>query len=153
MILIDANVLIYAYDPENPHFEAAKEWLEVQFSSPGVVRLPWTVILAFSRITTDSRIVRRPLSRREASEIVSQWLGLPQVDVLAPGDRHWEILQQLIESGQVSGKLMMDAHLAAMAIEHGATLFSCDRDFARFDGLQWRNPLDLEAGWINESFS
>ncbi len=149
MILIDANVLIYAYDAQNERFDAAKDWLETQFSNPGMVRLPWAVILAFLRITTHSGIFRHPLSRREARDIVHQWLSLPQVDSLVPGDRHWTILRDVIEAGQVTGKLMMDAHLAAMAIEHGGTLYSCDRDFARFDGLRWRDPLE-DAGWVHE---
>ncbi len=79
MILIDANVLIYAYDAQNERFDAAKDWLETQFSNPGMVRLPWAVILAFLRITTHSGIFRHPLSRREARDIVHQWLSLPQV--------------------------------------------------------------------------
>jgi toxin-antitoxin system PIN domain toxin len=106
------------------------------------VRFAWVTLLAFLRIGTHSRVFAQPLSVAEATEIVDSWLVLPQVGILDPGERHWAILGQLLASAQARGNLVTDAHLAALALEHGATLVSTDRDFARFDGLQFMNPLD-----------
>jgi len=105
------------------------------------VGLPWVSILAFVRISTNPRILELPLTTGEAIKIVSSWLARANVTVLSPGDRHWEIMQNLLVEGQATGPLVTDAHLAALAIEHGATLASADRDFARFPGLKLLNPL------------
>ena len=141
MILIDANLLLYAYDRSSPHHQPSRAWVETVLSGSTPVVLPWQSILAFMRITTNPRAMESPLSRTHALGIVNEWLERPQVTILDPGERHWEILRGLIESSQANGPLMMDAHLAALAIEHGATLCSTDRDFARFPDLDWRNPV------------
>lgn len=141
MILIDANLLIYAYDTSNPFYPRAKDWLEDVLSRPEPVRLAWVVVIAFLRITTHSKIMPSPFSIREARDVVDQWFGLPQVGILQPGSRHWPILRELLPAAQVKGPLVTDAYLAALAIEHGATLCSTDRDFSRFEGLRWRNPM------------
>lgn len=150
MHLVDANVLLYAYNEGGVFHDKARRWLEERFSSPEIVALSWTVILAFLRIATDRRIFERPLTRAEATDEVESWFALPQLEVLAPGPRHWSILAGLIDAGQAGGKLVMDAHLAALAIEHGATLVSCDRDFARFGGLRWRHPFE-QPQWLHDS--
>ena len=141
MTLIDANLLLYAYNPSFPRHTAARQWLEETFSRPEPVRLAWVIILAFLRIGTSPRAFEHPLSIEEATAIVSQWLSLPHVALLQPGDRHWEILSAILPDAQVRGALVSDAHIAALALEHGATLSSTDRDFVRFRGLRVVNPL------------
>jgi toxin-antitoxin system PIN domain toxin len=115
--------------------------VQAAFSGTVPVRLAWVTVLAFLRTTTSSRVFEQPLSMEEAEAAVSSWLALPSVGVLDPGERHWDILRSLLRENQVSGPLVMDAFLAALAIEHGATLCTTDRDFARFGGVQTLNPL------------
>ncbi len=141
MILVDANLLIYAYDESSKYHLLARRWLETLFSAPAPVLLPWSVLLAFLRITTHRRVFDQPFSLEEARAIVSQWLALPAVVVPVPGKRHWEILDELLRDGQARGALVTDAHLAALAVEHGAQLATTDRDFARFRALRTLNPL------------
>lgn len=141
MILIDANLLLYAYHPRSKHHERSRTWVESVFVGPTPVRLAWATILAFLRIGTSSRMFEHPLTMTEAQAHVASWLELPAVAPLEPGDRYWEILSGLLAAGQVTGPLVMDAALAALALEHGATLYTSDRDFARFPGLTTRNPL------------
>jgi len=143
MILIDANILLYAYDPSSSHHQAARDWLEETFSAPEPVGLTWVTLLAFLRIGTSPRALENPLSVSETSALIAEWLERPMVTLLIPGERHWEILRQLMDKGQARGNLIMDAHLGALAIEHGATLATCDRDFARFPGLKFFNPLEM----------
>jgi uncharacterized protein len=142
MILVDANLLLYAYDPSSPQHVAARNWLEATLSKSGLVGFSWVTLLAFLRIGTNPRALEHPLSVAEAEGIVSEWLERPTITVLNPGDRHWDILRKLLTKGQVRGPLVTDAHLAALAIEHGAILATTDRDFARFPGLKFFNPLD-----------
>jgi toxin-antitoxin system PIN domain toxin len=141
LTLIDANLLLYAYVPSSKHHEATRAWIEARFSESEPVGLPWMVLLAFMRVSTNPRILERPLSIDEANQIVSAWLARTNVIVLNPGHSHWGILQTLLAEGQAIGPLVTDAHLAALAIEHGAILATADRDFARFPGLRFFNPL------------
>ena len=141
MILVDANLLLYAYDPRAEQHEASRQWLEAVLTGTDLVRFGWATLWAFLRISTNPAVYQHPLSTAEGESIVSSWLDQPRVDILEPADRHWEILRRLLVAGQVRGPLVMDAALAALAIEHGATLATTDRDFARFPGLRWRNPL------------
>lgn len=142
MILVDANLLLYAYQPRAPQHAAAKAWLESALNGPQLFRVAWLTVWAFLRIGTNPRIFERPLSIAEAEAAVSAWLEQGNADILEPGERHWEILGRLMREGQATGPLVMDAVLAALAIEHGATLCTTDRDFARFRGLEWTNPLE-----------
>lgn len=142
MTLIDANLLVYAYDSSSPRHEAAKDWIEERFSNPEPVRIAWTTVLAFVRITTNPNLLERPLSIDEAAEVVDEWLTLPQVRLAHPGPDHWPLLRRLLADGQAVAGLAMDAHLAALAIGLGAQLHSTDRDFTRFEGLRWSNPLE-----------
>jgi hypothetical protein len=141
LILVDANLLLYAYQPRAELHEQSRSWLESSLSGPGLVRFAWLTLWAFFRISTNPRIFERPLSAPEASAAISAWLRQPNAGILEPGERHWEILQKVVQEGQAVGPLIMDAVLAALAIEHGATLNTTDRDFARFPGLVWLNPL------------
>ena len=142
MILIDANLLLYGYATGTEHHERARQWLEEVFSEPAPVGLAWLGILAFLRISTHPRIFASPLSIAEAVSAVTSWLTQPSVRILHPGERHWAILSRLLPESQARGELVMDAHLAALAIEHGAVLCTSDRDFARFPDLRVVNPLE-----------
>jgi hypothetical protein len=141
VILVDANLLLHAYNPRSADHDVARAWLEAVLSGPDLVRFAWLSLWAFLRISTSARVFERPLSLDEADDIVSSWLRQPQAGVLDPGERHGEILRELARDGQASGALLMDAALAAIAVEHGAMLCTTDRDFARFGGLSWTNPL------------
>jgi toxin-antitoxin system PIN domain toxin len=141
MILADAAILLYAYNTDAEQHPRAREWLEASLSAPDLFCFAWQTITAFVRIGTNPRAFPKPLSISEATEIVSGWLARPSVTLLVPGERHWRILSELLIQGQAYGPLVMDAHLAALAIEHGATLCTNDRDFSRFSGLRIVNPL------------
>ena len=141
MILIDANLLLYAYHPRAEQHERSRAWLEAVLSGPDVVRFAWLTLWAFLRIATNARVFDRPLSTSEAADAISSWLAQPVAGILEPGERHWDILRDLVSDGQAAGPLVMDAVLAAIAIEHGATVCTTDRDFSRFPRLRWTNPL------------
>jgi uncharacterized protein len=143
MILIDANLLLYAYNASSEHHQKAQHWFEKVMNHPEPVCFAWSSIMAFLRISTNPRIFPHALTINEALLIVSEWLSLPQVQTLNPTERHFEILKALLPKGQASGALVMDGHLAALAIEHGALLCTTDRDFARFPGVKVSNPLEL----------
>lgn len=142
MILVDANLLLYAYDPDSPRHDVSRRWLEDVLSGGDLVRFTWLTLWAFIRISTNARVFAQPLSAAEAHDTVGSWLEQPNAGVIEPGDRHLEILGTLLAAGQASGALVMDAALAAIAIEHGATLCSTDRDFSRFPALDVRNPIE-----------
>lgn len=141
MILVDANLLIYAVNRDSPHHVAAREWFESTLSSPTRVGLPWVVLLAFLRITTRTAIFARPLNAERALAYVDSWLGQPYVEAVAPGPQHWAILRSLLRASGTAGNLTTDAHLAALAIELRCPLYSADSDFRRFAGLEHVNPL------------
>lgn len=141
MILTDANLLLYAYNRDATEHTAARAWFEGQLSTPDIFCFSWQTITAFLRISTNARAFAQPFTIAEATSIVAEWLGRPQAVVLTPGARHWEIFSDLLATGQATGPLVMDAHLAALALEHGCNLATTDRDFARFPGLQIVNPL------------
>ena len=141
MILVDANLLIYALDRDSPHHKPARKWLEGALSGSTTVGLAWGVILAFLRLTTRPGILNRPMSPEAALDFVDEWLGLPSVEIVVPGDRHWQVFRNLLKSAGAAGNLTSDAHLAALAIERGATVYSADNDFGRFAGLRHVNPL------------
>ena len=141
MMIVDANLLIYAIDRDSPQHKEARKWLEGAFSGPVTVGLTWGVIMAFLRLTTRPGILRNPMSAEDALEFVDEWLDLPSVEIVVPGERHWPVFRNLLKAAGTAGNLTSDAHLAALAIERGATVCSTDRDFARFPGLRHVNPL------------
>lgn len=141
MILVDANLLIYAVDSDAPHHALARRWLEDTLSGGDHVGLAWVVILAFLRITTRDGILVRPLDPNDALSYVDSWLELPCVEAVGPGPNHWPVMRNLLKAAGTLGNLTSDAHLAALAIEQGAALYSADHDFARFPGLAHVNPL------------
>lgn len=141
MIVLDANILLYAYDTESRHHIAAESWMERTLSSGELIGLPWQTITAFLRISTNPRAMNRRLLPEEAVEAVDEWLELPNIRILAPTEDHWQVLRRLVREGQASGPLITDAELAAITTEYGGVLQTTDRDFARFPGLRWTNPL------------
>ena len=141
MIILDANILLYAYDSASMLHSKARSWVEDVFSGTTPIGLPWQTINAFLRIMTNSRLPGERFSIREAARIAELWLEQPNVRPLAPSEDHWPLFRQMIIEGQASGPLVTDAQLAALAIEYGGVLYTTDRDFARFPGLRWKNPL------------
>lgn len=141
MILVDANILIYATDPRSERHERARTWLDGQLSGDTRVGLPWESLLAFMRIVTNPRVFERPQSVKAAWRHVEDWLGCECVWIPTPGPAHRSILSGLLANLGGGPKLIPDAHLAALAIEHGLTVCSNDGDFARFHGLHWIDPL------------
>jgi len=141
VILVDANVLLYAEDQLSPHHVMAREWWDAQLSGVSPVCLCWTVLGAFIRICTNPRVFEHPLSLDQALSRVQSWLDQPCTRIVHPTDRHWIVFQKMLVEGQAVANLVTDAHLAALASEHGCELISTDSDFSRFPGIKWRNPL------------
>jgi hypothetical protein len=141
VILVDVNLLVYASAPSMLQFEAARKWLDEELNASTLVGFPWASLLGFMRVATNPRAFRTPLTMASAWGQVETWLALPNVWIPQPGDRHREILAGFVPRLSSGGNLIPDAHLAALAIEHGLTLCSSDGDFARFPGLKWLNPL------------
>jgi toxin-antitoxin system PIN domain toxin len=141
VIVPDANLLIYAVNQDAVLNRRAKAWLESIFSGQETVGLSWNVLLAFLRLTTRPGLFRQTLRVETALDQIAFWLEQPSATIVEPGPRHLRILRDLLLSRGTGGNLTSDAHLAALAIEHGAELCSSDEDFARFPGLKWTNPL------------
>lgn len=141
MILVDANLLLYAKFSTFPEHESANEWFDEKLNGADRVGLPWPSLLAFLRLSTNTRLFPRPLSMSDAWNQVCEWRALETTWSPGPTDEHEEVLGRLLEPGGITPKLVMDAHLAALAIEHGLALCSADGDFGRFSGLRWVNPL------------
>lgn len=141
MILIDANLLVYAHVASMPQHLAAVSWLDQKLNGTAVVALPWQSLLSFARLVTNPRIFERPLPVAAAWAQIEHWLDSPVVQIPSPGDRYREILARLLLSSVDKSNLIPDAQLAALAIENGFVLCSSDQDFARFSELRWENPL------------
>lgn len=141
MIVLDANLLIYAVNRDAPEHRATRRWLEATLAGARPVGLSWTVILAFLRVTTRRGIFERPLSAEQALGHVASLVEHPRVRLLAPTPQHWGVFQSLLRATGTAGNLTSDAHLAALTIEHGGRLASADGDFRRFAGLDSFNPI------------
>jgi toxin-antitoxin system PIN domain toxin len=141
VIIPDVNLLLYAYDAATSEHSRARVWLQKIISTSEIVGFSWHTVLSFLRISTMPRMTADPYRLDEAIEIVEDWLAFSNARILSPTENHWRILKQLLPRTPVRGSLIMDAHLAALAIEHGATLCTSDRDFARFPGLKVEFPL------------
>jgi toxin-antitoxin system PIN domain toxin len=137
----DVNLLLYAVDATSPRHVAAKAWLEARLSGTETVVFAWVTLLGFLRISTRSSVFQRPLAPGQAFALVRDWLARPNVVTIDPTSGHVATMARLLEPLGTAGNLVTDAHLAALAIEHGATLESCDHDFGRFAGLRWEDPL------------
>lgn len=139
-MIVDANVLLYAVDEQSHFHAAARSWLEEAMGGVERVGLPWVSLTAFQRIVTHPRVTTNPLTPADAWSYVTDWLDADQTWVPAPGSRHGEIFGRLLVEGDLRGNLVTDAHLAALAIEHGTGICSFDSDFARFSGVRWTSP-------------
>jgi uncharacterized protein len=142
VILVDANLLVYAHVADLLQHEAAREWLDERLAGTAKVGLPWESLVSFVRLVTSPRVFPSPLLASEAMAQVSDWLSRPAAWCPGPTERHDDLLGDLLEADGIRADLVPDAHLAAIAIGHGLTLMSNDSDFARFSGLSWENPLD-----------
>ena len=141
MIVPDANLFLYAYDRTSTQHAPALAWLERVIAGVELIGLPWQSVWAFLRIATNGRIYANPLALDKAIGIAQQWIDLKHVRLLVPGEHHWRLLQKMLVEGRVSGPAATDAALAALTIEYGGVLHSCDHGFARFPSLRWVNPL------------
>ena len=141
MILVDANILLYAEDALHPQNRQARAWWDEKLSGSQAICLCWTVLSAYIRISTNPRVFHHPMSLEQAVSRVQSWLDQPCTRIIRPTSRHWIVLQQMLTGGQAMGNLVTDAHLAALAVEHGCELVSTDMDFSRFPGLKWHHPF------------
>lgn len=141
MILVDANLLIYGSVTSSTNHKAAKNWLDERLNSEAPVGIPWNSIFAFLRIVTNPRVFNPPVSPDDAWNVVEYWLDCPPVWIPAATEKHRTVCKRLYVSVAPQGNLVADTHLAALAIEHGLTLCSTDREFAKFPELKWENPL------------
>jgi toxin-antitoxin system PIN domain toxin len=141
MILVDTNILIYAEDSLSPLHKEARQWWDTQLSGESPVCLCWPILSSFIRITTNRQIFIKPLTMKQAITRVQSWIDQPCVRLINPTESHWQIFQSTLLDGQAKANLVADAHLAALAIEYGCTLYSTDSDFSRFPKLKWKNPL------------
>ena len=145
MTLIDANLLLYGTNHQAVEHERTTDWLEGQLNGKQRVGMPWESLTAFVRLATNPRVTVRPLKPAEAWAFVEEWLAVPVVWIPIPTEQHAQVLGGLIVKYGLSGKLVPDAHLAAIAIQHGLEVCSADTDFARFTEIRWRNPLAAQS--------
>jgi hypothetical protein len=146
MKIVDLNVLLYAVNEDSRHHRTVRKAWEALLNGTETVGLAWVVILGFVRLTTSPSVFPRPVSTETALARIDAWLSTEVVRVVGEKDGHWDLLATLLRESGSAGNLTTDAHLAALAISHGATLLSCDTDFARFRGLRWENPLSGARG-------
>lgn len=146
MYLVDANILIYSTDPGSEHHQAARDWLDTSTAGPPrTVGLPWPSLLAYLRLVTNPRMYSPPASPGDAWQRIEDWLTRPASWIPSPGPHHQQVVGKIIQATQPAGNLIPDAHLAALAREHGLTVVSTDTDFARFTGLTRLNPCQPPA--------
>ena len=141
-MIVDANILIYAVDENSAHHAVAKNWLTNALNGPTRVGIPWVSLIAFQRISTHPRIYPNPLSPSAASDIMEAWIEHPNVWIPAPGNHHSRLLRMLTNESGARGNLVTDAHLGALALEHGTSVVSFDADFSQFPDVHWENPLN-----------
>ncbi len=142
MKIVDLNVLLYVVNENAPHHQALLNWWESTIDGDESMGLPWVVLLGFLRITTNPKIFPKPLEPAAAITKINTWLSLANTYLVREKDEHWEILRTMLAEAGTAGNLTTDAHLATLAVSHGAVLVSCDSDFARFRGLRWENPIE-----------
>lgn len=140
MLLVDANVLLHAVNRRSREHRVALRWLDGALGAGEAVAFAWTVVLAFLRLSTHPAVFPRPLQPSDAAAVAEHWLAAPPAVTVEPTGRHLALLRGLLERAGTAANLVGDAHLAALALEHGATVVSFDRDFARFEGLRLERP-------------
>jgi hypothetical protein len=142
MKLVDVNILLYSINEDSPYHGPINEWWKSANDSGERIGLTWLVVIGFLRISTSPRVMPQPLDADAALRTIKKWLNLDNIGIVSESENHWELLQTLVEENGILGDLMTDAHLAALAKSHGATVVSCDKDFSKFNGLRWENPLN-----------
>ncbi|MGA7216783.1 MAG: TA system VapC family ribonuclease toxin [Candidatus Sulfotelmatobacter sp.] len=142
MIVLDANILIYAYNSSSAHHSKARAWLESALSSSEVVGIPWRAISAFLRVMTNPKLPAERWSLEQAAQVVDTWMAHSNVRIVTPGENYWPLFRRMVVEGRASGPRVSDAAMAALAVEYGGVMHTTDRDFARFPGLRWKNPLE-----------
>ena len=142
-MLTDVNILIYAYDINFKHHTEIKTWFEEKLASTDLIYLSWQSISGFLRITTNQKLFQNPMTGEKSRNQVNEWLRRPNVSILIETEKHWAIFERLLVETKIVGAKTMDAHLAALAIEHSVILATTDRDFGAFKGIRLLNPLDL----------
>lgn len=140
MKLVDVNVLVYARDQTSPHHRAAKHWLDQALSGSAPVGFAWLVLVGFARLVTHPRVMTSPLTSDEAMDTVDHWLSARSAHVLHPGPHHPRLMREMLHAADTAGNLTNDAHIAALAVEHKATVISFDGDFDRFPAVRWERP-------------
>jgi uncharacterized protein len=141
LILVDANILLYAEDSLSAFHQKARKWWDDQLSGSDPICLCWTVLSAFIRIGTNPRVFENPLSLEQALSRIQSWFDQPCTRIIQPTEQHWNKFQQMLNNGQAVANLVTDAQIAALALEHGCMVATTDADFARFPKLKWINPL------------
>jgi toxin-antitoxin system PIN domain toxin len=141
LIALDTNLLLYAYSAHSPQHRSAAQYLNRILSGKESVGIPLPVIHSFVRLLANPAVTGHAVNLKDALDTVDTWLAQPQVHILYPGERHWQLLKEIAITGNAPGNLFPDAAIAAIAMEYGAVLHTNDRDFARFPGLRWHNPL------------
>lgn len=135
------NLLVYAVDATSPHHARARRWWDETLSSEAIVGLCWPSLLGFVRLVTNRRVFASPMAVQDATRYVAQWIEQPNATIVVPGPRHWALLRHMLESTGLGANLTTDAHIAALAFEHGFTIATNDADFERFEGVRTTNPL------------
>lgn len=141
MIVVDTNLLVYAVHEQSAFHARAQRWMNALLNGDELIGFPWTSVMGFVRLSTNSRVFTAPLPVQRAIAVVDEWMANRAVTVVEPGTGHWSIMRDLLVDAGRGGNLTTDAHLAALCIERGATLHTADGDFSRFRGLRWSNPL------------
>lgn len=141
MIIVDTNVVLNVANRQAPHHERTRAWWEAALSGKEAIGLPWIVVTGFLRLSTSTVVFPRAYTMAEACKRVQRWFAEPIIRQVDAGDEHWQHLHRLLKETDAGGKLVTDAHIAALAISRGAAVASLDNDFARFPGLRWVNPL------------
>lgn len=141
MILPDANLILYAHIKDFPQHSASKIWLEKILADREIIGLSWQIITAFIRVGTNPKLFKIPMGIRQAEKRIEALFDCPTVKIVTPTDRHWKIFLKLLKESKAVGNLVMDAHLAALAIENNARIASTDTDFKLFSDLEYFNPL------------
>ncbi len=140
-MIVDVNILLYSRNPDAPEHRAASQWLETALNGPSRVGLPWASLIAFARLSSNPRVVTRALTPEQAMAQVTAWIDAPATWIPTETDDHATVLADLVLRHRITGDLMPDAHLAALAIQYGVEVVSTDGDFARFPEIRWINPL------------
>lgn len=141
MKIVDVNLLVHAINQGAPEHDDARKWLEGEINAGNAIGMPWISLLGFIRLSINPKVMPRPLSLEQSLQQVSEWLALPNVKIVTPTSDHFSHFSSCSKKAGASHNLITDAHLAALAIEHGCELASCDTDFGKFPGLRWINPL------------